>query len=55
MQQLPGSVISLVEQLETALGVDLLKSVHVDDDATSTSHDDGVVRPPELVPPVDPD
>ena len=55
MQQLPGSVISLVEQLETALGVDLLKAVRPDDEAESTSPDDGVVRPPELVPPVDPD
>ena len=55
MQQLPGSVISLVEQLETALGVDLLKAVRTDDDAGSASPDDGIVRPPELVPPVDPD
>ena len=55
MQQLPGSVISLVEQLETALGVDLLKAVRPDDEAESTSPDDGVVRPPELVPPVAPD
>ena len=44
MQQLPASVISLVEQLETALGVDLFKAVRVDETA----------RPPELVTGIDP-
>ncbi len=56
MQQLPGSVISLVEQLETALGVDLLKAVRTEDDEDAlASSDDGMARPPELVPPADPE
>jgi len=55
MQQLPGSVISLVEQLETALGVDLFKAMRVDEAGDGApTRPDGVVRPPELAAPVDP-
>jgi len=54
MQQLPGSVISLVEQLETALGVDLFKAMRVDEaGAGARARPDGVVIPPELASPVD--